>query len=326
MDLLTVSNISKLQDESPILKNISFSQRPFQKISLAGETGSGKSTLMKIIGGLAQPTEGKVLFEGKRVPGPEEKLIPGHPGIGYVSQHFELRNNYRVEEELDYTNQLTDEAAAKIYEVCQITHLLKRRTNQLSGGERQRIVTARVLISSPKLLLLDEPFSNLDLAHTNTMKAVINDISDQLKITCMLVSHDPLDTLSWADTIIVIRDGQLIQEGTPQQIYQQPVDEYTAALFGKYNLVKVADQKLIRQLTGIVSKKKTLLIRPEQFEIAAKEKSMEATVSNIKFFGSYYEAEVLLANLTLTIKTNEVELKIGDAIFLTVKSDLWWID
>jgi ABC-type sugar transport system ATPase subunit len=327
MDLLNVSGISKQQDGAFILKNISFVQQPFQKIALAGETGSGKSTLLKIIAGLAQATDGKVLFEGKRVPGADEKLIPGHPGIGYVSQHFELRNNYYVAEELAYTNQLTDKAAAKIYEVCQITHLLKRRTNQLSGGERQRIVTARVLISSPRLLLLDEPFSNLDLAHTNTMKTVISDIGEQLKITCMLVSHDPLDTLSWADKILVIKEGQLIQEGAPQQIYRQPATEYTAALFGKYNLIKATDKKILAQIPGIEPNKKDLLIRPEHFEIVSKEKGMKAIVNKLNFFGGYYEAEVLISGKALTIKTGRADLKKGDTIYISIQPEnICWLD
>lgn len=327
MDLLNVSDISKEQDGVFILKGISFVLQPFQKIALAGETGSGKSTLLKIIAGLAQATDGHVLFEGKRVPGSDEKLISGHPGIGYVSQHFELRNNYYVAEELAYTNQLTDKAAAKIYEICQITHLLKRRTHQLSGGERQRIVTARVLISSPKLLLLDEPFSNLDLAHTNTMKTVINDIGKQLKITCMLVSHDPLDTLSWADKIIVIKDGQLIQEGEPQQIYQQPATEYAAALFGKYNLIKATDKKIIEQIPGIERNKKNMLIRPEHFELVSKEKGMKAIVNKVIFFGSYYDAEVLISGKLVTIKTGKADLKKGDTIYITVRPENGcWLD
>jgi ABC-type sugar transport system ATPase subunit len=327
MDLLNVSGISRQQDGVLILKEIHFHQQRFQKIAVSGETGSGKSTLLKIIAGLVQPTAGKVLFGGKRVAGPDEKLIPGHPGIGYVSQHFELRNNYRVEEELAYTNQLTDKAAARIYEICQIGHLLNRRTNQLSGGERQRIVTARVLIASPQLLLLDEPFSNLDMAHTNTMKTVIQDIGEQLKITCMLVSHDPLDTLSWADKIIVIREGQLIQEGSPQEIYRQPVNEYTAALFGKYNLIKAAHKKKFEGLPGVLMNDKNLLVRPGQFELTTKEKGIRGTVNNIIFYGSYYELEVLVSGITMTINTGNAEIKKGDTIYLSIlPGSAWYFD
>ncbi|RYG26739.1 MAG: ATP-binding cassette domain-containing protein, partial [Chitinophagaceae bacterium] len=194
--MLSVKDLSKSIGAVPVVSAISFNLGAGRKLALAGETGSGKTTLLKLIGGYIQPDSGKILFKGKPVLGPEEKLIPGHREIGYVSQHFELRNNYRVEEELSYTNQLTDEAAAKIYEICHISHLLKRWTDELSGGEKQRIVIARVLISSPALLLLDEPFSNLDLQHKEDMKIIIRDVGMELGIACIMISHDPLDTLS----------------------------------------------------------------------------------------------------------------------------------
>src|SRR6478752_3027013 len=98
--------------------------------------------------------------------------------------------------------------AKTVFEVCRISHLLKRKTDQLSGGEKQRIALARVLISYPKLLILDEPFSNLDLIHKNVLKSIIDDIGTQLQITCILASHDPLDTLSWADEMLVLRNGK----------------------------------------------------------------------------------------------------------------------
>ena len=178
MALLTVSGLSKDERGKAIVKDIYFTQRVFQKIAIAGETGSGKTTLLKMIAGLVQPDAGEIQFENKRVAGPYEKLIPGHPGIAYLSQHFELRNNYRVEEELEAVNKLTDKEADNVYRVCRIEHLLKRRTDQLSGGERQRIVLAGLLTTSPRLLLLDEPYSNLDAVHRNIIKSVINDIGE----------------------------------------------------------------------------------------------------------------------------------------------------
>jgi iron(III) transport system ATP-binding protein len=155
---------------------ISFTQQKARKLAIAGETGSGKSTLLKMIAGLAQPAEGEIRFRGERVLGPQERLVPGQPGIAYLSQHFELWNNYRVEEILSYANDLSVEAAAALYAICRIDHLLARRTDQLSGGERQRIALARLLVRPPRLLLLDEPFSNLDHIHKSLLKTVIRDI------------------------------------------------------------------------------------------------------------------------------------------------------
>jgi ABC-type sulfate/molybdate transport systems ATPase subunit len=123
-------------------------------------------------------------------------------------------------------NQLSDEEAAVISEVCRINHLLQRWTHQFRAGEKQRIALARLLVSAPRLLLLDEPFSNLDAIHKNILKSVIHAIADDLKLTCLLVSHDPADVLSWADEILVLQDGALIQQGTPEDVYKQPVSEY----------------------------------------------------------------------------------------------------
>ena len=117
-----------------------------------------------------------------------------------------------MEELLEYANKLPATEAASLYKLCRIDHLLKRKNDQLSGGEKQRIALARLLVGSPKLLLLDEPFSNLDLIHKNILKSVIEDIGERMKLTCMLTSHDPMDTLSWADEIIVRKDGQIIQQ------------------------------------------------------------------------------------------------------------------
>lgn len=220
------------------LKDLQFSQRKGRRLAVVGETGSGKSNLLKTIAGLVTPVEGAVYFEGARVLGPLERLIPGQPGIAYLSQHFELWNNYYVSEILAYSNDLSPEESAGLYRLCHIDHLLERRTDQLSGGERQRIALARILVHPPRLLLLDEPFSNLDIIHKRILKKVIADSASRFDITCALVSHDPRDILPWAHEILVLRDGRLIRQGTPLEVYNRPEDEYTAALLGDYTIDK----------------------------------------------------------------------------------------
>ena len=217
MTFLTVSDITKEGLGNFKLQEITFSQRKNQKIAIAGETGSGKSTLLKIIAGLEQADTGEVIFKKQRVKGPEENLVPGHPGIAYLSQDFELPKFLRVEQVLAYSNNLSQEGANTLFAVCEISHLLERKTDELSGGERQRIALAKLLITSPQLLLLDEPYSNLDMVHRNTLKGVLEKICKQLKITCILVSHEPSDVLSWADKIIVMKDGQIVQKDTSER-------------------------------------------------------------------------------------------------------------
>lgn len=316
MALLEVVGAGKKEKENFTVKDINFSQQPLEKIAIAGETGSGKTTLLKMIGGLAQPDEGNIYFEGKRVLGPFERLLPGHPKIGYLSQHFELRNNYRVEEELESKNLLTEEAANNIYRICRIEHLLKRKTDQLSGGERQRIVLARLLTISPKLLLLDEPFSNLDAIHKNIIKSVLLDIGTQLNTSCILVSHDAADTLSWADTIFVLKEGMIVQQGAPQKIYNEPIDEYCAGLFGEYNLLNEANAK---QLFPNAADIDQLIVRPEQFSITTESSNaVKGIVQAVYFFGSYYFVDVLVNGQFLRVRTGEKDLVIGDEILLKI--------
>ena len=325
MDFLEVSHISKQQHGAYILKDVSFTQQQFQKLVIAGETGSGKSTLMKITGGMGQADSGTVMLEGKRVKGALEVLIPGHPGTAYLSQHFELRNNYRVEEILSYANKLTDEAAREIYDVCRITHLLKRKTDQLSGGEKQRIAMARLLISSPGLFLLDEPYSNLDMIHKNILKNVISDMGARLGITCMLISHDPTDILPWADVILVMKEGEIVQQGTPKEIYNQPVNEYVAALFGKYNLITPAKSGILEGLPGIMRNGKNIFIRPEDLKIVRNKKdAISGKIRELAFYGSYLEAEVALGNELLTIKTTDARLKKNGMVNITVAPEAVW--
>ena len=325
MALLKVAGISKEEKGKFAVKDIHFTQPAFQKLAIAGATGSGKTTLLKMIAGLVQPDTGEIQFDDKRVLGPYEKLLPGHPGIAYLSQHFELRNNYRVEEELEAVNKLPEKEANVLYIICRIEHLIKRRTDELSGGERQRIALARVLTTSPKLLLLDEPFSNLDAMHKNIIKSVINDISEKLKVTSILVSHDSLDILSWAERILVMKDGQLIQEGTPEQIYKQPVNEYCAGLFGEYNVINSENASFLTSIPGISLNGKKLLIRPESLSfVKAGNDALSGTVKNILFWGSYYTIDVLVPHQLVRVKTNNNQFAEGDTVYISLSAENSW--
>jgi len=324
---LSVSGVSLQEKGSFALQEVSFTQARFQKLAIAGETGAGKSTLLQIIAGLIQRSAGEVRFEGRRVKGPAEQLMPGHDGIAYLSQHFELPKFLRVEQVLRYANKfLSAEQAAALYEVCHINHLAARQTNQLSGGERQRIALARLLLASPKLLLLDEPFSNLDRGHKQILKSVIQDIGDKLGITCLLISHDPTDTLSWADEILVLKAGQLVQQGPPQQIYRQPADEYTASLFGDYNLITGAPAKALAKLAGSKAKGTQLLVRPESFRLTPPESpdGQPGTIKAVRFYGSYSELDVELPGTRVTVKTSEPGFTLGQPVRVSVPADSIW--
>ena len=317
MALLEVSGIRKKLHDNVVIDNISFTQKKLEKIAIAGETGSGKSTLLKIVAGLVQPDSGKILFDNDEVKGPDHKLVPGHPGIAYLAQNYALPKNLRVEQVLAYANNLSDVNADLIYSICRIDHLLSRKTNEVSGGEQQRIAIARLLTGSPQMLLLDEPFSNLDMVMKNELKLVINDIARQLKITITLVSHDPMDSLSWADKVLVLRNGALVQKGSPQHIYGKPIDAYVAGLFGKYNLIPGEHSLEFCQRLGITPVKKDLIFRPEDFLLSTKgPKKHGATVKHLRFYGGFYEAEVDFAGHLLTVRTDSDHFTRGQQVFL----------
>ncbi|MEO7121445.1 MAG: ABC transporter ATP-binding protein [Ginsengibacter sp.] len=314
MALLEVQHISKQLPGSLLISDISFVQEASQKIAITGESGSGKTTLLKIISGYEQADSGSILFNGKIMIGPEEKLLPGQKEIGYLAQEHDLLHNYKVEDLLYFGNKLSINEATTLFEICQVVHLAKHRTDQLSGGEKQRIALCMLLIKSPKLLILDEPFSNLDPIHTDTLKTVLEDITQRLQVTVILTSHDPDDTLSWADEIIVMKEGQIIQQGSPEIIYHQPQNEYVAGLFGKYILLK-PDQAV---LFGIKANE-NIILRPEDFIINASiENGVKGIIQKISFWGSFYEAEVLVDDSKIIVKMMRNELKVGEQISISI--------
>lgn len=270
------------------------------------------------------------MFENQRAFGPHDQLVPGNLGIAYLSQQFELQKFLRVEQVLTYANTLTDKEADQLYEVCQIRHLLKRKTDQLSGGEKQRIAICRLLISVPRLILLDEPFSHLDKVHKDTLKSVIQDIGTKLKITCILVSHDPHDTLSWADKMLVMKDGKIVQKGKPEGIYKSPVNAYAAGLLGKYNLIPAEEFKTFEKLPGFKpvvrnKRKKNIFICPENFKLVCNRKNgLRGKVQKIKFFGSYYELEVSLSGNVITVLSDTGNVKIGDIVYVSLSTNNLW--
>ena len=310
MALLEVRNVFKREGETVAVNGISFVQEPFQKIGIAGETGSGKSTLLKMVAGFVQPDAGELFFNGQKILGPFDQLIPGHPGIGYLSQHFELRNNYWVNDFLDMANKLPEEEEQRIFAVCEIDHLLRRRTHQLSGGEKQRIALARLLITSPKLLILDEPFSNLDAMHKATMKRVVEEAGKQFGTSFILVSHEPADLLAWADTIFIMQAGKILQLGTAAEVYEQPVSEYAAGLLGEYSAVDAT-------LFNKSNEQSKLLLRPQQLQLTTKESNaVEAVVAAVHYRGAYSLLELAVKEERLYLLQTDRSVQKGDTVYV----------
>src|SRR6218665_622442 len=322
MSFLSVQHVCGYSDNRLVVEDICFEQSRSENIAIAGETGSGKTSLLKMIGGLMQVSSGKVLLNGQRVVGPDEQLIAGHKKIAYLSQYFELRNNYRVEELLDMASKIPAAEAEKVYEICDIHHLLTRWSDELSGGEKQRISLARLLTTGPELLLLDEPYSNLDLLHKQQMKTVIAAAQKETGISCILVSHDALDILSWADVVFFMKDGHIIQRGTAYEVYNKPVNEYAAALLGNYNLLDIS---VLAQWKGPRQPGKKLFLRPSQIIIGqSSADSLQGIVQKVLFWGSYFTIDIAIGHQILSAQTSLLHCSPGQVIDFSFNINEAW--
>ncbi|MFK7954339.1 MAG: ABC transporter ATP-binding protein [Ekhidna sp.] len=319
MSLIEVKEVSNSLNEQLVLNKLSLAVEERDNLAIVGETGSGKSTLLKTIGGLLDVDQGAVLFNEKRILGPKDTLIAGHDEIIYLSQHFELPKFITVLEHLDYEYKMGEEEAYQIFKACQIEHLLDKNTRQLSGGEKQRVALVKELLKSPKVLLIDEPFSNLDFIHKQTIKETLEELKKMDDLTVIMVSHEPRDVLPWADKVVVMKDGGIIQSDTPQNVYGQPKNEYVAGLFGKYNLIEIENWPT-DQIAGCAKIDGKMLVRPEQIVIEANDtSSISAAVEKVNYYGSNYEVIASFSSQKLVIEVPSADFKVGDKVSLRIK-------
>jgi ABC-type Fe3+/spermidine/putrescine transport system ATPase subunit len=226
---------------NPAIRQVSFELKAGELGALVGGSGSGKTTLLRMLAGLEQPDSGAILFRGKAVKGPDEQLVAGHPNIRLVHQHFELAHRQsvyqNVAQKLRHLPAAGQEARSfEILGVCRLHQLSAKKVEELSGGEKQRLAIARALAEEPELLLLDEPFSNLDPVLKEEIKEEVFSYIRQQGIAAILVSHDPKDALSLADKLWVMQNGELVQAGSPKAVYYKAVSPAVAGLFGKMNV------------------------------------------------------------------------------------------
>jgi len=308
--ILSAHRIGKSYGEQTVLYPLDLQVIAGEKLGIIGETGSGKTTLLRSLAGLVQLDQGSVFFQEERVLGPAEKLLPGHPSIAYLSQSVDLRNQYRVRDLLELNSILDLKDDAVLAKLCRIDHLMDRMTDQLSGGERQRIGLAIALAKKPRVLLLDEPFSNLDIGHRNTLRAILDDLHQDLKLTLLIISHNPTEILGWADRIVIMRAGQCVQTGTSEQIYTKPIDEYVAQLLGPYNLIpnSISNQSRIT--------------RPENFWLQQEQETgWNGTIVKKEFEGPSTLYTVLTDLGTIQIRTIDGALSIGQKVSILEKEN-----
>ena len=319
MSFLELTGVSKrLGGERQAVDEISLSIPQHARFGIVGETGSGKSTLLKLISGHEQLDAGTVLYQGKKVKGPEDQLIAGHPEMQYLSQYFELREFITVSEYLDNIYLIAEEDAEKIYHACQIEHLLDKDTRHLSGGEKQRVALAKALTHEPEVLLLDEPFSNLDFIHKRQMKRVVEQVNEELGTTIILVSHDPRDVLSWAEQVVVLKDGKIVQVGDPEQVYRTPENEYVAGLFGRFYLLDPKEWSIPND-SSLPVMNGQVFVRPENFSISKEGGTTKSgLVKRVDYNGSFDELEIEVTGIKIHVPSEVGLCKTGDQVLVTL--------
>lgn len=316
--IITVNNLTKQHQagQASGVSQVSFDIKKGNVVAILGESGSGKSTLLKCIYGLLKVDEGEVLFKGKRILGPDEQLIPGHKEMKMVTQDFSLNIYAKVYDNiasmLSNTNvQAKQEKTLEIMQHLRIAHLKDKKITQLSGGEQQRVAIAKAMISDTTVLLLDEPFSQVDALLKNQLRADIKRIAAETGVTVIMVSHDPADGLFLADELLILKDGKLLQSGKPAHLYNHPSDIYTAQLLGNAVTINITEAEKL----GLDIKTGTAVFYPEWVELKSSWSSRRFEVKDVYYKG-FYEELLLERNgvLIRAIQLNRGEHKKNDHV------------
>lgn len=259
-------------------------------LALVGKSGSGKTTLMKCIYGLEDLYEGEVLFEDKKVLGPSYNLIPGYEEMKLVSQDFYVLDNHSVEENIydkliGYTNESKQKRAAKLLKLLDLVALKNSKARFLSSGQKQRVAIARALAIIPKILLLDEPFSNLDTILSEKLFSFIMNEVKKNNTAVILITHLAEEALKYADTLAVLDNGKILQMGEKWQIYYKPNNIKLAGLLGPFNGIKPED------LEKKTKQRSKLFVRPDKIKLTAQKNNaqLQLTVLNCTFNGKCFE-------------------------------------
>ena len=306
--MLQVKDISFSYQDKPTITALSFELQKGKNLAVIGESGCGKSTLLKLIYGLYDLDEGEIFWNDNQVLGPKFHLIPGMDFMKYLAQDFDLMPFITVAENVGkyLSNIYQDKKKARIAElldIVEMTDYANIKAKNLSGGQMQRVALARVLALEPEVLLLDEPFSHIDNFRKNSLRRKLFGYLKEKQITTIFATHDSSDVLSFADVVLVLKDGKIIEKGNPKTICDKPKTKYIASLFGDVNEIEI-DGKLE-------------LIYPNQLMVVDKS-DIKVVVMNFYFLGSHYLIEASHNNGKIFFES-EKELSIATEIYLKKK-------
>lgn len=303
--IVQLKGVSKVFDEDTVaLAEIDLSIRKNEFVTLLGPSGCGKTTTLRLIGGFEQPTTGSIWFEGKDI-----SNVPSHKRrVNTVFQRYALFSHLDVYENIAFglrikklKEQTIQQKVSKMLELVNLQGFENRDVNSLSGGQQQRVAIARALVNEPEVLLLDEPLAALDLKLRREMQHELKNMQKQLGITFVFVTHDQEEALSMSDTVVVMKDGEIQQIGSPEMIYNEPTNAFVAGFIGESNivdgimrrdrLVDFAGSSFECVDTGF--KKDELVdvvIRPEDLVlIPTEDAKLTGIVRSVTFLGVHYE-------------------------------------
>lgn len=313
--MLQINNISFTYIENPVIENISFEIAKGQNVAVIGESGCGKSTLLKLMYGLYDLDNGEIHYDYKPILGPKYNLIPGEDYIKYLAQDFDLMPYVTVEENVGkfLSNIYKDKKKARVHELLEMvemTEFAKVKAKYLSGGQQQRVALARVLALEPEILLLDEPFSQIDSFRKNALRRNLFNYFKKKQITCVIATHDSTEALSFSDETIVLQNGKLTAKGSSRELYDNPPSYYVASLFGEVNELKQSHFKDSEDADEI------LFLYPHQLKVA-EEGKFKAVVKQCYFKGSHYLVKAAFERKAVFFD-HDSELDLNQEVILSI--------
>jgi spermidine/putrescine transport system ATP-binding protein len=290
--------------DTPILKNINLKIEQGKFYTLLGASGSGKTTILRIIAGFEDVTSGEILLSGKKI-----NDIPANKRpVNTVFQDYALFPHMNVFENVafglkikKFKKNIIEEKVQKVLQMMQLSGFENRKISAMSGGQKQRVAIARALVNEPHILLLDEPLAALDLKLRTEMQYELKELQQRLGITFIFVTHDQEEALAMSDWIFIMNDGEIVQNGTPVDIYDEPINHFVADFIGESNIIDgvMIDDYLVEVVgkrfeatDGGMRKKEPVevVIRPEDLSIVAPEQGkLIVQVDTQLFHGVHYE-------------------------------------
>lgn len=322
--LLDVRGVSRRYGSRLAVEGASFALRRGQIACLLGASGCGKSTLLRMIAGLEPVDTGEIGIDGATMAAPGGGLAPEERGVGLVFQDLALFPHLSVADNVRFGMRHVPRVAragriAALLERFQAAGLADQYPHTLSGGEQQRVAIARAMAREPALLLLDEPFSGLDGQLRAQVRASVLDDLRAAGATVLIVTHDPEEAMAFADELILMAEGRILQNGTPESCYRQPVSEAAARLLGEVLMVPAivrggnADTALGRiPAPNHSDGPARFAVRPEDMRIA--DAGAPASVSHVRFGGSTYLADIVLDGASLAIPVKDAALQPGATV------------